>query len=111
MEKEQTISEIINSSQPVLIDFYAEWCGPCKMVSPVIEEFKNIMGDKVRVLKVDVDKNQFISTIYNIRSIPTFMLFHSGNLLWQKVGVVSLSELKNVVNKFFPTGDENGTTN
>lgn len=91
-------NSIINSRIPVLVDFTAEWCGPCKMMKPVLEQLKRSMGDKVRILKVDVDRNAELAARYNIRSVPALMLFQEGSIKWSGVGVVSANHLENVIN-------------
>lgn len=83
-----SFSEIVNSDKPVLIDFYADWCGPCKTLSPIIQEVARDMGDRVRVIKIDVDKNQQLAAKYNIRGVPTMMIFKSGDLKWRQSGVL-----------------------
>lgn len=83
-----TFSDIINQSKPVLVDFFAEWCGPCKMMSPVLKEVKAEMGDEVTILKIDVDKNQALSLQYQIRSVPTLMLFKEGEVVWKQAGAM-----------------------
>ncbi|MCF1191508.1 thioredoxin [Mangrovimonas sp. AS39] len=86
-------SEIVASSQPTLVDFYADWCGPCKMMAPILEQVKESLGDKVRIIKIDVDKNQALSAKYAIRSIPTLMLFKQGEILWKQPGVLQERDL------------------
>lgn len=86
---------IINSEKPVLIDFYADWCGPCKAFSPIIEKLKDEMGDKVRVIKINVDKNQALSSKLNISSIPAIMIYRSGKLEYEGKGMHTLHDLKN----------------
>ena len=90
----QKFSELINSTQPVLIDFFAEWCGPCKAMKPILEEVKQKMGDKVRVVKIDVDKNQSLAAQLNVNSVPTLMIFKAGKKEWQKIGVSRVNELE-----------------
>ena len=77
----------INASKPTLVDFFATWCVPCKMQSPIIEEVKNEIGDKANVVKVDIDKNRALATQYNVQSIPTLILFVSGEPVWRAVGL------------------------
>ncbi|AFC23100.1 thioredoxin [Saprospira grandis] len=89
--------EIISGDTPVLVDFYAVWCGPCKMMPPILKEVKDKMGDAVRIIKIDVDKNQKLSAQYGIRSIPTIMLFKNGQALWQQAGVASADQLQKVI--------------
>ena len=90
--------EIINGDIPVLVDFSAEWCGPCKMLAPVLEQLKGKMGEKLRILKVDIDKNGDLSMKYNIKSVPTLMLFHNGNVKWSGVGLMSADQIERAAN-------------
>lgn len=92
-------NEIINSDKPTLVDFYANWCGPCKMMTPIIEETKTKLGDKATVLKVNVDENKEVSIKYGIRSIPTLVLFQKGQPIWRQSGVVQSSKLVEEVEK------------
>jgi len=89
--------EILNTEKPVLIDFYADWCQPCKMVSPILAEIKKEFGDQLKIVKINVDKNQQLSSRYNIRSIPTLMLFKNGEIKFSKAGVIPASEIKRIV--------------
>lgn len=84
---------IINSDKPVLIDFFATWCGPCKMLSPVLKEVKDRLGDTVSIIKIDVDKNQQIASQYQVRGVPTMILFQNGKQLWRQSGVLSKEEI------------------
>jgi thioredoxin 1 len=90
-------NELINSDIPVLVDFSAEWCGPCKMMGPVLEQLKVKMDNKIRILKIDVDKNRELAGKYNIRSVPTLILFQSGMTKWSGVGVMTSNYLENVI--------------
>jgi len=90
---------IINSEVPVLIDFHAEWCGPCKTVSPILKSLKEEMGDKMKLIKIDVDKNQEIAAKYQIRGVPTLMIFKGGKLLWRQSGVVPIENLRAEIQK------------
>ena len=92
-----SFQSIINSEIPVLVDFFAEWCGPCKVQSPILKEIAAEMGDKVKVIKIDVDKNQQIASQYNIQGVPTLMLFKNGNILWRQSGVSGKEQLKNLL--------------
>jgi thioredoxin 1 len=94
-----SFSELINSDKPVLIDFYADWCGPCKTLSPIVQEVARELGEKVRVLKIDVDKNSAISNKYQIRGVPTLMIFKNGNLLWRQAGVLPKEAIISELNK------------
>lgn len=89
--------EMINSNIPVLVDFSAEWCGPCKMMSPVLEQLKESMNNKIKILKVDVDKNRELAGKYRIQSVPTLMLFQGGTTKWTGVGVMTSKHLENVI--------------
>ncbi|SFF11692.1 thioredoxin [Flavobacterium xueshanense] len=84
---------IIQSEKPVLIDFFATWCGPCKMLGPVLKEVKDSLGDRVSIIKIDVDKNQQISSQYQVRGVPTMILFQNGKQLWRQSGVLSKEEI------------------
>jgi len=86
-------SEIINDTKPILIDFYADWCQPCKMVSPILKQVKVQLGDNVKIIKINVNTNAGLSAKYNIRSIPTLLLFKNGQILWKKVGIASANEV------------------
>ena len=97
MEK---LNEIINGSQLTLVDFFATWCGPCKMMHPVLEQLKEEMGDSHRIIKIDIDKNEALMEQYRIQSVPTLMLFRKGDALWRQSGAMSLSDLKKVVNSY-----------
>lgn len=93
-------SEIINQDKPVLVDFFAEWCGPCKMMSPILKEVKEVLADKVSIIKIDVDKNQPLSTKYQVRGVPTLILYKSGKQVWRQSGLVQKNELVSIINKF-----------
>ena len=99
MEK---FEELISSEVPVLVDYYATWCGPCKMMHPVLEDLKARLGEKVKIVKLDVDvpaNRQSVYT-YQIQSVPTLMLFRKGQMLWRQSGVVRLNELQGIVEKY-----------
>lgn len=97
MEK---FEEIIKSPVPVLIDFFATWCGPCKMQHPVLEELHNELGEKVRILKIDIDKNQQLSAIYHVQSVPTLMIFKDGELKWRAAGYHNAGDLKKKLEEY-----------
>ena len=84
---------IIQSEKPVLIDFFATWCGPCKMLGPVLKEVKDSLGDRVSIIKIDVDKNQQISSQYQVRGVPTMILFQNGKQLWRQSGVLTKEDI------------------
>ena len=90
-------SEIINQPIPVLIDFYADWCGPCKMMAPILKQVKDNLGERVSIIKIDVDKNQELAAKYQVRGVPTLMLFKNGKQLWRQSGVVQKDEIINII--------------
>ncbi|MBV6484705.1 MAG: Thioredoxin 1 [Flavobacteriales bacterium] len=91
--------ELINSELPVLVDFYATWCGPCKMMSPILEEVAVKMKGQVKIVKVDVDKNPNAAEAYQVRGVPTLILFKNGNQLWRQSGVVQANQLIQLINQ------------
>lgn len=92
-------NELINSDVPVLVDFYATWCGPCKTMSPILDDVAKQVQGKAKVIKVDVDKNQQAATVYQVRGVPTLILFKNGKQIWKQSGVVPANELVNLINK------------
>ena len=100
MKRMEKLNEIINGSQLTLVDFFATWCGPCKMMHPVLEQLKEEMGDSLRIIKIDIDKNEALMEQYRIQSVPTLMLYIQGEALWRQSGAMSLSDLKKVVNSY-----------
>ncbi len=93
-------NSIINSSRPVLVDFYADWCMPCKQMPAILKEVKDELKDQVKIIKVDVDRNPNIASKYRIKSIPTVMLFRNGELKWTGMGVRPAYELKNIIEQY-----------
>ncbi|MEY2692899.1 MAG: hypothetical protein RIT03_1290 [Bacteroidota bacterium] len=84
-----SFQELIQSEKPVLVDFYATWCGPCKKLAPILKEVKDQLGDRISIIKIDVDKNQEIASFYQVRGVPTLLLFQNGTQLWRQSGVQS----------------------
>lgn len=90
-------STLIQSDKPVLIDFFATWCGPCKMLAPILKEVKDELGDSVSILKIDVDKNQPLAIQYQVKGVPTMLLFRNGKQLWRQSGVLSKEEIIRII--------------
>lgn len=90
-------SEIINKDKLVLVDFFAEWCGPCKMMTPVLKQVKDNLGDRVSIIKIDVDKNQSLAAKYQVRGVPTLLLFKNGQQVWRQSGMVPKNDLINLI--------------
>jgi len=95
-----TFNEMIRSDKPVLVDFFAEWCGPCKTMAPILKEVKNEIGDAINIIKVDVDKSPQAAQVYQVQGVPTLILFKNGKPLWRQSGVVPKAGLVSVIKKF-----------
>jgi thioredoxin 1 len=91
------LNQIINTEKPLLIDFYATWCGPCQLLGPILKQVKDNLGDRVSIIKIDVDKNQQAASQYRVKGVPTLMLFQNGKLLWRQSGVLSKDEIIQVI--------------
>jgi thioredoxin 1 len=96
----ENFSELIKGNKPTLVDFFATWCGPCQMMHPVLEQLKAELGDSIRIIKVDVDKNEALSAQYRIQSVPTLMIFKDGEIKWRQSGAMMANDLKNVIEQF-----------
>ncbi|MDF0720768.1 MULTISPECIES: thioredoxin [Chryseobacterium group] len=92
-------NEVIAQDKPVLVDFFAEWCGPCKMQAPILEELKKKIGDRATIIKVDVDKNPAVAAQFGIRSVPTLIIFRKGEIRWKQSGVFPANELERLISE------------
>jgi thioredoxin 1 len=88
---------IINSDSPVLVDFFADWCGPCKMLAPVLNQVKESLGNTIKIVKINVDKNELLATKYQVRGVPTMLLFKNGKQLWRQSGMLQKDEIINII--------------
>tara|TARA_B100000768_G_scaffold130976_1_gene121671 strand:+ start:162 stop:455 length:294 start_codon:yes stop_codon:yes gene_type:complete len=89
-----SFNDIINKDKPVLVDFFATWCGPCQTMTPILKEVKEDLGDNVKIIKIDVDKNKALATKFQVRGVPTFMIFKNGKQVWRQAGLITKNELK-----------------
>ena len=101
--KKESFGELINGSIPVLVDFTAAWCGPCKMMKPVLEQLHQQMGDKIRIIKIDIDQSPAAANTYHVQSVPTLILFQQGKILWRQSGVLQASQLKKIIEQYTST--------
>jgi len=95
--QKETFRNVINGEKPVLVDFFAPWCGPCKMMKPILHEIHQNMGEAVRILKLDVDKNPEVSNAFNISGVPTLILFKKGKIVWRQSGVMQAKQLQQII--------------
>ncbi len=92
-----SFEKIVDANTPVLVDFYADWCGPCKLLSPILGEVKKTLGDAIKIVKIDVDKNQHLAQKYQVRGVPTMLLFKGGRQVWRQSGVLQKNEIIEIV--------------
>jgi thioredoxin 1 len=95
-----SFNNIINSGTPVLVDFHADWCGPCKMLAPILKQVKEEMGNALKIVKIDVDKNQSLASTYQVRGVPTMLLFKNGKQVWRQSGVLQKNDILRVVQQY-----------
>jgi thioredoxin 1 len=95
-----SFNDIIQSDKPVLVDFFATWCGPCKYQGPILEELATAIGDEARIIKIDIDRNQAVAAKYNVRSVPTLMIFKNGEVKWKEAGVKEKEQLIQLLRSF-----------
>jgi thioredoxin 1 len=101
-ERKESFSDVINGDTPVLVDFFAEWCGPCKMMIPVLQQLRDQMKGSIRILKLDVDKNPTMANAFQVRGVPTLVLFHQGSIRWRQSGLVAANVLENIIRQHLP---------
>jgi thioredoxin 1 len=102
--EKQSFGDIIKGNKPVLVDFSAEWCGPCKMMPPILKEVKDKMGESVTILKLDIDRNPAVASAYGIQSVPTLIVFRDGQVKWRQSGVTRADQLKNILDGILQQG-------
>ncbi len=95
-----SFSSLVKSEKLTLVDFYADWCGPCKMMKPILEELKNQVGDRAKIIKIDVEKNPTIASIFQVKGVPTLALFKNGELKWKESGVIQVEYLKKIIEQY-----------
>lgn len=96
----ERFEDLITSGTVVLVDFFAEWCGPCKAMKPILEELKKMKGERIRIAKIDVDKHKDLAASYQIQSVPTLIIFRNGEPVWRQTGVVQAHELKKIIEQY-----------
>lgn len=100
LKMKSSFSSIINSEKPVLVDFSANWCGPCKMLGPILKQVKDELGDSIKIVKIDVDVNQLLASKYQVRGVPTMLLFKNGKQLWRQSGVLQKEQIIGIIKQY-----------
>lgn len=100
MAEQTSFKELINGEKPVVVDFFAEWCGPCKTMKPILDEFKGEVGEKAVVIKIDIDKNPAAAQAYKVRGVPTLAIFKKGQVVWRQSGVMSSAQMQEALRPF-----------
>jgi len=95
-----SFEQLVGGSTPVLVDFFATWCGPCQMMGPVLEQLKQNLGDQITIVKIDVDKNPALASQFQVKGVPTFMIFQDGKAVWRQSGMLSLADFKNILTPY-----------
>lgn len=95
-----SFSNLVKGEKPTLVDFYADWCGPCKMMKPILDELKSQVGERAKIIKIDVDKNPVVASLFQVKGVPTLALFKNGELKWKQSGVMQVEQLKRVIDQY-----------
>ena len=98
--KKESFNELIKGNKPVLVDFTATWCGPCKMMKPVLDQLHQQMGDKIRIIKIDIDQSPAAANAYQVQSVPTLILFQNGKIIWRQSGVLPAAQLQKIIEQY-----------